>query len=100
MQHPAIRPVVLCTSRSVIMSRSYRYCVGLMDSTVLYLDASSDRSPVHCKSWYFSLIRACPFGFFYIRVSKFPRADNPLIRESTWIFGLVGLVFRYLGHPS
>ncbi len=32
--------------------------------------------------------------FFSIQVSKFPRAHNPLIRESTWIFGLTGLVFR------
>jgi hypothetical protein len=39
-------------------------------------------------------LRPCPDKNISIQVSKFPRAHIPFIRDSTWIFGLVGLVFR------
>ena len=49
---------------------------------------------------YSSGIRWCPYGATSIQVSKFPRAHIPLIRDSSSIFELVGLIFRGPGNPS
>lgn len=45
-------------------------------------------------------LRACPYKPTSIQFSKFPRAHNQIICDSTLISEFVGLVFCSLGNPS